>query len=89
MYTPDATPIVSLMAEEGSRALAAALPRVVADGTDLDARGEALYGAWLVRRGAGRDDDVVAPQALPHTRRHARPAARPDPHRRPAARAGL
>jgi maleylacetate reductase len=47
VYTPDATPIVSLMAEEGSRALAAALPRVVADGTDLDARGEALYGAWL------------------------------------------
>jgi maleylacetate reductase len=35
------------MAEEGTRALAAALPRVVADGTDLDARGEAQYGAWL------------------------------------------
>ncbi|SDO19338.1 maleylacetate reductase [Geodermatophilus sp. DSM 45219] len=47
LYAPDATPIVSLMAEEGARALAAALPRVVADGTDLDARGEAQYGAWL------------------------------------------
>lgn len=47
LYAPDATPIVSLMAEEGTRALAAALPRVVADGTDLDARGEAQYGAWL------------------------------------------
>ena len=35
------------MAEEGTRALAAALPRVVADGADLDARGEAQYGAWL------------------------------------------
>jgi len=47
LYAPDATPIVSLMAEEGVRALAAALPRVVADGSDLDARGEAQYGAWL------------------------------------------
>jgi maleylacetate reductase len=47
LYAPDATPIVSLMAEEGARALAAALPRVVADGSDLDARGEAQYGAWL------------------------------------------
>lgn len=47
LYAPDATPIVSLMAEEGTRALAAALPRVVADGADLDARGEAQFGAWL------------------------------------------
>ncbi|RZU32144.1 maleylacetate reductase [Blastococcus saxobsidens] len=47
LYAPDASPIVSLMAEEGTRALAAALPRVVADGADLDARGEAQYGAWL------------------------------------------
>jgi maleylacetate reductase len=47
LYAPDATPIVSLMAEEGTRALAAALPRVVADGSDLEARGEAQYGAWL------------------------------------------
>jgi maleylacetate reductase len=47
LYAPDATPIVSLMAEEGVRALAAALPRVVADGSDLDARAEAQYGAWL------------------------------------------
>jgi maleylacetate reductase len=44
LYAPDATPIVSLMAEEGVRALAAALPRVVAD---VDARGQAQYGAWL------------------------------------------
>jgi maleylacetate reductase len=47
LYAPDATPIVSLMAEEGVRALATALPRVVADGADLGARGEAQYGAWL------------------------------------------
>ncbi|WP_448624981.1 maleylacetate reductase [Geodermatophilus sp. URMC 64] len=47
LYAPDASPIVSLMAEEGVRALAAALPAVVADGADLDARAEAQYGAWL------------------------------------------
>jgi maleylacetate reductase len=47
LYAPDATPIISLMAEEGTRALAVALPAVVADGADLDARAEAQYGAWL------------------------------------------
>jgi maleylacetate reductase len=47
LYAPDATPIISLMAEEGARALAAAIPRVVADGSDVEARGEAQYGAWL------------------------------------------
>jgi maleylacetate reductase len=47
LYAPDATPIISLMAAEGVRALAGALPRVVADGSDLEARSEAQYGAWL------------------------------------------
>jgi maleylacetate reductase len=47
LYAPDATPIISLMAAEGVRALASALPRVVADGADLDARTDAQYGAWL------------------------------------------
>jgi maleylacetate reductase len=47
LYAPDATPIVSLMAEEGVRALAGALPGVVADGRNRDARAEAQYGAWL------------------------------------------
>ncbi|MBM9467832.1 maleylacetate reductase [Nakamurella leprariae] len=47
LYAPDASPIISLMAEEGVRALTDALPRVVADGADLDARADAQYGAWL------------------------------------------
>jgi maleylacetate reductase len=47
LYAPDATPIISLMAEEGVRALAGALPGVVADGRNRDARAEAQYGAWL------------------------------------------
>lgn len=41
LYAADGNPIVSLMAEEGIRALAAALPKGKA-GHD-----EALYGAWL------------------------------------------
>jgi len=47
LYAPDASPITSLMAEDGVRALATALPRVVADGADIDARAEAQYGSWL------------------------------------------
>jgi maleylacetate reductase len=47
LYAVDANPIISLMAEEGIRALAAALPQVVADGKNLEARSDALYGAWL------------------------------------------
>ncbi|MFF7655632.1 maleylacetate reductase [Streptomyces sp. NPDC007983] len=47
LYAPDASPIISLMAEEGVRSLAAALPAVVADGKDVQARAEAQYGAWL------------------------------------------
>lgn len=47
LYAQDANPIVSLMAEEGIRALASALPQIHADPHDLATRGDALYGAWL------------------------------------------
>lgn len=47
LYAQDANPIVSLMAEEGIRALASSLPRIHAQADDLSARSEALYGAWL------------------------------------------
>jgi maleylacetate reductase len=47
LYAHDGNPIVSLMAEEGIRALASALPKVVLNGKDLEARSDALYGAWL------------------------------------------
>lgn len=47
LYAPDASPIVSLMAEEGARSLAVALPAVAADPLDVDARTDALRGAWL------------------------------------------
>jgi alcohol dehydrogenase class IV len=47
LYARDGNPIISLMAEEGVRALADALPRVVDEPGDIDARSDALYGAWL------------------------------------------
>jgi alcohol dehydrogenase class IV len=47
LYAHDANPVSVLFGEEGIRALAQSLPRVVAAPSDLEARGEALYGAWL------------------------------------------
>jgi maleylacetate reductase len=47
LYAHDANPIISLMAEEGIRALAAALPVIVNDVSNMEARSAALYGAWL------------------------------------------
>jgi alcohol dehydrogenase class IV len=47
LYAQDANPIVSLMAEEGIRTIAQSLPTVVREPDNLDAKGEALYGAWL------------------------------------------
>ncbi|HEU5177728.1 MAG TPA: maleylacetate reductase [Burkholderiales bacterium] len=47
LYAQDANPVISLMAEEGIRALAKALPSIVKTPKDLEARSEALYGAWL------------------------------------------
>jgi alcohol dehydrogenase class IV len=47
LYAQDANPITSLMAEEGIRSLASSLPVVVSKPDNLDARAEALYGAWL------------------------------------------
>jgi maleylacetate reductase len=47
LYAPDATPIISLLAEAGARALTGALPALVRAADDLEARGQALYGAWL------------------------------------------
>jgi maleylacetate reductase len=47
LYAPWVSPLQILTAHEGVRALAVSLPNVVARPTDIDARGEALYGAWL------------------------------------------
>jgi maleylacetate reductase len=47
LYAKDANPITSLMALEGTRALARALPTIVNAPRDNEARSDALYGAWL------------------------------------------
>ncbi len=47
LYARDGNPVLSLMAEEGIRALAGAFPRLVQNPEDADGRGDALYGAWL------------------------------------------
>src|SRR3546814_15973570 len=38
---------MNLMSEEGIRAMAQALPAIRQRADDVDARGDALYGAWL------------------------------------------
>lgn len=47
LYARDRSPVIALLAEEGVRALAQALPGIVAHPEDRDARAAALYGAWL------------------------------------------
>jgi maleylacetate reductase len=47
LYARDRSPLSSLMAVEGLRAFRDALPKVMASPSDLAARGETLYGAWL------------------------------------------
>ena len=47
LYAPDRNPVTTLMASEGVRALRDALPGIVANPADIEARSDALYGAWL------------------------------------------
>ncbi len=47
LYAPDGNPIISLFAAEGIRALARSLPVIVREPENIDARSDALYGAWL------------------------------------------
>lgn len=47
LYTQDANPVISLMAEQGIKALAQALPPIMKNPADKAARSEALFGAWL------------------------------------------
>jgi maleylacetate reductase len=47
LYAKDGNPVMSLMAEEGIRALAAGMRGVVGNAAGEGARDECLYGAWL------------------------------------------
>ena len=53
LYAPDGNPVIALMAAEGIRALAQALPIIVQEPGNLEARGDALYGAWLAGSALG------------------------------------
>jgi maleylacetate reductase len=79
LYAHDGNPIISLMAEEGIRALAAALPVIVSDPKNADARSRALYGAWLAGTTIGTTSvalhhklcHVLGGFGLPHAETHA------------------
>ncbi|KAJ5646427.1 hypothetical protein N7490_002799 [Penicillium lividum] len=47
LYARNTNPIISMMAIEGTRALASALPEIVENPSSESARSKALYGAWL------------------------------------------
>jgi maleylacetate reductase len=53
LYAEDASPITLLLAAEGIRALARALPAVVSEPDHIEARSDALYGAWLAGSALG------------------------------------
>lgn len=47
LYSPDANPVIGAFAEQALAAFAHALPALVDDLADGEARGAALYGAWM------------------------------------------
>lgn len=47
LWAPDRSPMVTLMAEEGIRAIAGALPQLKKSPDDIAVRSTLLYGAWL------------------------------------------
>ncbi len=47
MYAPDVSPISTMQAKAGITALARALPAILADPQNIDARSEAMYGSCL------------------------------------------
>jgi alcohol dehydrogenase class IV len=53
LYAKDENPISSIAAEEGIRALARGIPGSIRDPDDLEARSEALYGAFLAGAALG------------------------------------
>lgn len=46
LYAKDANPIITMIAEDGVRAIARSLPSIIANPQDKEARSDALYGAW-------------------------------------------
>ncbi len=53
LYSETANPVISLMAEEGIRAIGRSLKSAVDEPANLDARADTLYGAWLAGASLG------------------------------------
>jgi alcohol dehydrogenase class IV len=47
LYAVDTNPIMDLMAQEGIAAIGRALPAIAKNPRDIEARSDALYGAWM------------------------------------------
>lgn len=47
LYAQNGNPIIDLLAQEGVKSLASALPQLLQDSSSSSARSSALYGAWL------------------------------------------
>jgi maleylacetate reductase len=79
LYAHDGNPLVSLIAEEGIRALAAALPVIAQAPADLEARTSALYGSWLAGYSISTTGNAIHHKlchvlggfGLPHAETHA------------------
>ena len=54
LYAPDRNPVVVLMAMDALRCFKTAIPRLVTDPTDREARAEALYAAWCCSTALGQ-----------------------------------
>jgi maleylacetate reductase len=53
LYAQEANPVISIIAEDGIRALAQGLPAVVLNPQNIAARSDMLYGAWLAGASLG------------------------------------
>ena len=78
LWVPERTPVTVAYATEAMRRFGAHLPRAVAHGKDLDARGECLAAAWLagavLTGGTGLHHKlahVLGGYGLPHAETHA------------------
>jgi len=78
LWVPDRTPYLMALAADAARRFGRYLPRVVADGTDHEARGECLTAAWLAGvvlcAGTGLQHKlahVLGGLGLPHAETHA------------------
>ena len=78
LWIPDRTPFLMALATDAARRFAVHLPRVIADGSDREARGECLVAAWLagvvLYGGTGLQHKlahVLGGLGLPHAETHA------------------